>query len=55
MQRDVSTGHRASAANIAANGGEALRWRVFLGYPACIAPVSRLYLTVSLVSRYVPV
>ena len=28
-----------------------LPWRVFLGYPACIPPVSHLDLTVSLVSR----
>ena len=27
----------------------------FLGYPACIPPVSRLYLTVSLASRCIPV
>jgi len=32
----------------------ALPWRVFLGYPACISPVSCLYLTVSLISRVSP-
>jgi len=31
----------------------ALPWRVFLGCPACIQPIFRLYLTESLVSRCV--
>ena len=33
----------------------ALPWRVFLGSPVCISPVSCLYLTVSLVSSCIPV